>query len=198
MKIFLKKWFTIIETIIAIIIFGAWILVLLIILNKNILLSKKVYLSTQATLLAKQGMEIVYNLRDSNNIKFQEWNYLTWEDTTKQYFWPWKSYLVWTELTWYKNRMEEISNPNFLNTRLYLKTWDFLNSVWETIYSWFYYNYLTWEKTPFARYVSFTWAYLSWEWIMTKNIYKISSIVKYQYWAISWNIILEWFISNWR
>ncbi len=198
MKFFFKKWFTIIETIIAIIIFWSWILVLLVVLNKNILLSKKVYLTTQSTLLAKQGMEIVYNLRDSNNIKFQDWNYLTWADPNKEYFWIWKSYLVWTELTWFKNRIKEISNPNFLTTRLYIKTWDFLNAPWETVYSWFYYNYQTWEKTPFARYVSFTWVYLSWEWVMTKNIYKIISIVKYQHGSITWNIILDWFISNWK
>jgi len=194
-----KKWFTIVELIIAILIFWFWILVLLVILNKNVLLSKKVYLTTQSTLLAKQWMEIVYNIRDSNNIKFQKWNYLTWIDPNKEYFWTWKSYLVWTELTWYKNKMQQINNPNFLNTRLYKKKWNFLNTLWETVYSWLYYNYSTWEKTPFARYVWFTWVYLAPDnKIMTWDIFKIISTVNYKYWSIKGKIVLDWFISNWK
>jgi aspartate oxidase len=63
--------------VVAILIFGAGLLVLLTVLNKNIILAKKVQLQTQATFLAKEGIELVYNLRDSNTIKYYPWNYLS-------------------------------------------------------------------------------------------------------------------------
>ena len=71
-----KKAFTIIELIIALTIFGFWLLVILTILNKNILLAKKVQLTTQSTLLAKEWIEIIYNIRDSNKIKYYPWDIL--------------------------------------------------------------------------------------------------------------------------
>jgi len=46
-------------------------------LSKNIFLSKKVSVNTQATLLAKDALEIIYNFRDSNDIKLQYWNYIS-------------------------------------------------------------------------------------------------------------------------
>lgn len=198
MKNYFKKWFTIIETIIAIIIFWFWILILITTLNKDIILSKKVHLKTQATLLSKQWLEIVYNLRDSNNIKFKKWNYLTWENPNKKYFEKWNNYKAYILLSWYKNILEKINRPNFLNTRLYVKTWTIFNGVWQVVYSWFYYNYETWDKTPYSRYVNITWAYLQKDWIMDDNIYKVNSIVNYRYWWVTWSVILQSFITNWK
>jgi len=197
-----KKAFTIIELIIALIIFGFWLLVILTILNKNILLAKKVQLTTQSTLLAKEWIEIIYNIRDSNKIKYYPWDYITWDinsirNWTYQRFQVWKYYKLRTNLTWYKNNMEEILSLD--DARLYVKTWTFLNAIWETIYSGFYYNYFTWNKTPYLRYVIFTWFYLFPEWsIETVNLLKVSSIVDYKLWWITGNIILESIITDWR
>jgi len=200
----MKKAFTIIETIIALIIFWVWIIVILIILNKNILLSKKIEIKTKATILAKEWMEIVFNKRDSNNIKYQPWNYITWDLTIRNnpnitYFWSWKAYKVWTDFSWYENHMEKINFPYIASSKLYIKTWKILDLAWEVVYSWFYYNYQTWEKTPFSRYVMFTWAYLSPEAnVINPNIMKINSIVKYKFGWITWDIVLESLISNWK
>ena len=202
----MKRAFTIIETIIALIIFWVWILVILVVLNKNISLSKQIELKTKATILAKEWMEIAFNKRDSNNIKYQPWDYITWDLTIRNnpnitYFSRWKAYKVRIDFSWYENHMEKLSNilPYIEESKLYIKTWEILDLAWEVVYSWFYYNYQTWEKTPFSRYVVFTWAYLSPEWNnLNKNIMKIDSIVKYRFWWISWDVILESFISNWK
>jgi len=199
MKNYFKKWFTIIETIIAIIIFWFWLLILITTLNKDIILSKKVHLKTQATLLSKQWLEIIYNLRDSNNIKFKKWNYLTWHEPSEEYFEKWNNYKAYILLSWYKNILEKIVNPNFLNTRLYIATWTILNNVWEVVYSWFYYNYETWYKTPYSRCINITWAYLEKDWkVMDDNIYKVNSIVNYRYGWVTWSVILQSFITNWK
>jgi len=200
----MKKAFTIIETMIALIIFWVWILVILVVLNKNVLLSKQIELKTKATMIAKEWMEIVFNKRDSNNIKYQPWNYITWDLTIQNnpnitYFETWTDYKVWTDFSWYENHIEKINFPYVISSKLYIKTWEILDSAWEVVYSWFYYNYQTWEKTTFSRYVMFTWAYLLPEWNnLNPNIMKINSIVKYKFGWITWDIVLESLISNWK
>lgn len=200
----MKRAFTIIEIMIALIIFWAWLLAILVVLNKNILLAKKIELKTTATLLSKEWIEIVFNKRDSNNIKYLQWNYITWDITNNsaqiEYFETWTAYKVWTDLTWYKNYIEKISStPYILYSKLYLKTWEVLDEAWQLLYSWFYYNYKTWQKTPFSRYVIFTWVYLKpEEKVVNEDILKINSIVKYNWWWTTWEVNLESFITNWK
>jgi len=173
---------------------------ILLILNKNVSTLKKVEMATTATLMAKDQMAIFYNFRDSNDIKYKKWNYITWSDINTIYFGKWKSYKVWTDLTGYQNKIEEINHPNFLTARLYYKTWTIINSVNAEVYTGFYYTYKnTGKKTFFARRVSLTWVYLEPEVSKTSNeIFKLESIVKYKKWALSWEVVLESFISNWK
>ena len=121
-KLQFSKAFTIIEIIIALIIFWIWLLLIISILNKNVSILKKVELTTQATLIAKDQITIFYNFRDSNNIKYIKWNYITWDIWVEEFFTLWKSYKVWTDLAGYQNKIEEITNPNFVTARLYYKT----------------------------------------------------------------------------
>ena len=197
----MKKAFTIIELVIAMIIFWLWIMMILLTLNKNVSLLKEVEIKTKATLLAKDQLAIFFNFRDSNKVKYKKWNYITWTDVSEQDFEAWKKYKVWTNLSWYNNEIEEISHPNFVNTRLYYKTWVIVNQANNAdIYSWFYYTYKnTWKKSPFARYIILSWTYLSPEW-WTKNdmILKVVSKVIYRFWAYSWEVNLESFVSDWR
>ena len=72
----IKKAFTLIEIIIAIVIFSVWILSVLRLVTSNLSLMDKNNLRTQATLLAKEGIELVYNLRDANIKKELSWNCL--------------------------------------------------------------------------------------------------------------------------
>jgi prepilin-type N-terminal cleavage/methylation domain-containing protein len=61
-----KSGITLIEVIIAIVIFGIGILSIMKVLGNNILIIQHTKLKTQATLLAKEGIELIYNVRDSN------------------------------------------------------------------------------------------------------------------------------------
>ncbi len=199
-----KNAFTIIELMISLIIFWSWLLFVLVILNKNVLLSKQIELKSKWTILSKEWIEIVFNKRDSNNIKYQPWNYITWNLTdgiknNDVYFEKWKSYQVWTDFLWYENNINEISYPYLSNSKLYLKTWQLLNKTNKTVYSWFYYNYSTWEQTAFSRYASFTWVYTEPESnILSKDAMKLNSIVRYNWWWISWEVILESIVTNWK
>lgn len=65
---------TLVEVMIAIVIFGVWILSILKVLGNNILIIQHTRLKTQATLLAKEWIELVYNLRDSNLDRSFDWN----------------------------------------------------------------------------------------------------------------------------
>lgn len=198
----LKKAFTVVELVIALIIFWSWLLVILVILNKNVLISKQIELRSNATFLAKEWIEIVFNKRDSNNIKYQPWNYIDWDltnsiTTDETYFEKSKNYKVWTSFSWNKNYMEEFCNIQ--DAKLYLKTWEILNWSNEVVYSWFYYNYDTGNETWFTRYVNFTWVYLEPEWnSLNQDVMKLNSIVKYNWWWISWWVVLESFITNWK
>jgi competence protein ComGC len=197
----MKKAFTIIELVISLIIFWVGLLLVLLVINKNVTILKKVELTTTATLIAKDQMAIFYNFRDSNDIKYKKWNYITWVDVSQQNFEKWKSYKVWTDLTWNQNKIEEITTPNFLTARLYYKTWVIVNqNINADVYSGFYYTYdASWKKTFFARWISLTWVVLQNNTDPYKDeILKLKSIVKYRKWSLSWEVVLESFISNWK
>lgn len=61
--------FTLIEMIIALGIFSVGILTILNLLINNLYFLDKASTRTQASFLAKEGIELVYNLRDSNMLK---------------------------------------------------------------------------------------------------------------------------------
>ena len=201
----ISKAFTVIELVIAIIIFWTGLLAILTVLNKNLVFAKKVELKTQATFLAKEGMEFVYNLRDSNVIKYYPWNYLSWELTedslknhTYEKFEVWKKYIPYLTLTGYKVNLKEISNIK--KTKLYKLYTGYENAVGETIYSGIFYNYFTWKKTPFYRYIMFSWVYLKPEGAIAdeNQILRINSKVFYSHWSLTWEVVLSSFIGNWR
>ncbi|HPC34530.1 MAG TPA: prepilin-type N-terminal cleavage/methylation domain-containing protein [Candidatus Absconditabacterales bacterium] len=80
-----KKYaFTFIEVMIAIVIFSVGILAVLSLVTHNLKSMDRNNLKLQATLLAKEGIELVYNLRDSNIEKELPWNCLMKDE---MYFW---------------------------------------------------------------------------------------------------------------
>jgi len=192
----MKKAFTIIELVIAMIIFWIGILVVLNALNYNASLLQKVKITTTATLIAKDQIATFYNFRDSNNIKYKAWNLIT----GSQFFEAGKSYKVWTELSGNKNMIEEISHPNFLTARLYEASWAILTPTNIEVYTWTYLTYKnTWKKTPYARWINLKKAYLAPEWsYQNKDIFKLESVVKYRWSWTSWQVVLESFVTNWR
>lgn len=61
--------FTLVEMMIAIAIFSIGVLTILNLLVNNLYFLDKASTKTQASFLAKEGIELVYNLRDSNLVK---------------------------------------------------------------------------------------------------------------------------------
>ena len=62
----IKKWFTFIEMMIAIAVFSIGILVVLQMIIHNLTVVDTAKLKTTGTLIAQEGIELVYNLRDAN------------------------------------------------------------------------------------------------------------------------------------
>ena len=75
-----KRAFTFIEVMIAIVIFSIGILTVLKLVTNNLETMDKNNVKIQATLLAKEWMELAYNLRDSNIKKELSWNCLMNKD----------------------------------------------------------------------------------------------------------------------
>lgn len=198
-KIMNKKAFTIIELLIAMIIFGIWILVVVSVLNHNVLLSKTLSLKTRATMFAKEWMELVFNIRDSNNLQYKKRNcYMDCHEYSDSGF-LWKLWKTWTNyrinlnIVSYIPQAREISDLS--ESQIYTQTW----AVTGSSYNWFRYSYyLTWsKKTPFRRYVNFEdvrWLDASSSW----KILKLNSISSYQFWWITWSIELSSFLSDWK
>lgn len=92
--------FTLIEVIIAIFIFGVGVLVCLRAITYFVDIGGQVQKRAQATLLAKEALDIIYNQRDSNNRKWVKWNCAKVsvtdnDDMCELEFEVGKSYIIW-------------------------------------------------------------------------------------------------------
>lgn len=75
-----KSAFTFIEVIIAITVFAIGVLAVLRLITQNLVTLDNTQMRTTATFLAKEGMELVYNMRDSNLDKLLPRDCLAYED----------------------------------------------------------------------------------------------------------------------
>ncbi len=198
----MKKAFTVIELIIAILIFGVGIIAVLQLLLFDIDVWQEVELKTMSTMIAKEGMELVYNLRDTNNINYKKWSELSYNKD----FWPGKFYKISHSLTWWDisaiDVEEYLTKPEFEEVQLYYHTGDIYEPTYGDVWTGaFWYDYSPNENPTFyGRYIEITDAYLEPEMnIDTKGeIYKIKSVWLYKKWWKQWEIVLESFISNWK
>jgi len=202
------KAFTLIETLIVIVVFCIGILVVLQWLSQT--LRNKDYANTQikSAFFAREWIELIFNLRDANYHKELPWNCIfQWTDSLND-DWEWckESLGIWTILKiWIWSgeeylhvRTGSLSDDFDVNLswfQIYLHTWYALN--WET---WFRYDYIgdEDEKTWFARYLLITWAVADWEIVDNDKILKIESHVLYQKWAITWEKVMETFMGNYE
>lgn len=70
-----KKAFTLIEILVVVFIFGVGILAILQLLTRSLGYFDAISMRTKANILAKEGMEIVYNWRESNLEQGLPWNF---------------------------------------------------------------------------------------------------------------------------
>lgn len=228
-----KLAFTLIEILIAISVFAIGILAVLRVLTGNLSTLDTANIKLQATVLAKEWIELLYNVRDSNLEKNLSWdcvmkndvygwtfdklnNYLWDLDNPEDRICDWK---FWTgkilKLSFDKNNYlyqklenkEESFDDLFEKNRLCLFSWD--NMYW--------YSYCDagkwWEKTIFARYLSFSpVVYVDDKTLVVKRdfaqsdtyvntlpedkILKVESHVLYNKLGKTWDIVFESFIWN--
>ena len=199
------SWVTLFEVLTAIMIFGTWILVLLSMIWSNVTRIRTIRLKDDATMLAKEWMEIMYNLRDSNLEKWLLWycgefnNSLASKCAFDLYQgWTWTNYII--DWTWNDtdDTMYELRPMNSLDeARLYFHTWTVNLSWWLTQdISW--YNHLAtwWEVTPYSRYVTIapTAPYASHTW----KILQLQVHVIADQWVRQYDVVLESLIWDTR
>ena len=208
------KAFTLLETLIVIMVFCIGILVVLHGLSQT--LRNKDYANTQikSAFFAREWIEMIFNLRDANYHKELPWNcifnrvehlrtdyeedenpfcenYLWWDNSQvlKISMWSGTEYIyieLWT--------LENIFEKDFKNYQIYVHTWVLNNETW------FYYDYNpeNGEETWFARYLVVTWV-SNWNEIVGKDkLLKIESHVLYQRWSLTWEKVMETFIWNYE
>lgn len=210
------KAFTLIETLIVIVVFCIGILAVLQWLSQT--LRNKDYANTQikSAFFAREWIELLFNLRDANYHKELPWNCifntkdsnvtLTNEDDNpfcKGYLWSWNENQILKIWIWSDNEYIHLETANLSDDfdenlswfQIYFHTGTKLNGE-----TWFIYNY-TWtedEKTWFARYLLITWVMADWQNIDKDKLLKIESHVLYQRWAITWEKVMETFIWNYE
>ena len=214
------KAFTLIETLIVIIVFCIGILVVLQWLSQT--LRNKDYANTQikSAFFAREWIELLFNLRDANYHKELPWNCIfkynengitikldsKWNEISNSacdwYLWSGDANIlkIWI---WSGNEYVHIEkatldvdfDQNLSWFQIYFHSWNALNGE-----TWFRYDYV-WnadEKTWFARYLLITWVVDNGKILPKDKILKVESHVLYQRWAITWEKVMETFIGNYE
>ena len=213
------KAFTLIETLVVIIVFCIGILAVLQWLSQT--LRNKDYANTQikSAFLAREWIELMFNLRDANYHKELPWNCIFAHQSSispldddneknpfcKWYFWSWENNQILKVWIWSGNGYVyvETGSINWLDFDSIFSGFQiYLHTTWTTLNgeTWFKYDYI-WnddEKTWFARYILITWVAEDWHPVDGDKLLKIESHVLYHKWAITWEKIMETFIWNYE
>jgi prepilin-type N-terminal cleavage/methylation domain-containing protein len=209
------KAFTLIETLIVIIVFCIGILVVLQWLSQT--LRNKDYANTQikSAFFAREWIELLFNLRDANyhkklprNCIFNPGNSVTLNNEDDNpfcigYLWSWADNQILKIWIWSGNEYVYVKTGNLADDfdqnlswfQIYFHTGTKLNGE-----TWFRYDY-TWtedEKTWFARYLLITWVVADWWNVDKDKLLKVESHVLYQRWSITWEKVMETFIGNYE
>jgi hypothetical protein len=181
-------------------------------ISQNLIALDATQLRTSATLLAKEWIELVYNMRDSNLDKWlprdcvlDSWFIIDPSNPVEPITACLRKFSLWN------NKILQISFDSgdymyalpvnrdttfgdLRNTnKLYYITWDIW---WHTIFRHSSRHQTNNTPTYFARYILFTGVR---EWIHTlptDSILKVESHVLYTKWNKTWEVILESFVWN--
>ena len=226
-----KFWLTLIEVLIAITVFAIGVLAVLRVLTWNLSVLDYTNTKLQSTVLAKEWLELLYNLRDSNLEKDlprncilnQEIYWLNTVELEKKLLYVWgepanyicSDYFAPNKILQiafnkdhyisYKNLSAESDfEALFEKNQLCLYSWD--NIVWYA-----YCDGNKWERTIFARYLSFSAVDVTENKSLISNdsnidtnsdklsadkILKVESHVLFQKLWKTWDIVFESFIWN--
>ena len=210
-----KSAFTLIEVIIAITVFAIGVLAVLRLITQNLVTLDNTQMRTTATFLAKEWIELVYNMRDSNLQKSLPWDCVLLADFTTGDRWHLENpedACLWNFSSWSNDdKILQISfDPTWYAYTVPMKAWKDFTELWSgnRLYytTWVvWWHELFWyssrpvedqEPTVFSRYILFTGVH-EWENILPReSISKIESHVVYMKWSKTWEIVLESFIWN--
>jgi hypothetical protein len=197
------RWITILEVTIAIILFGTWILVILSMITRNVSWVNEIKQRDTAVSLAKEGMELMYNVRDSNIDKWLARScavYLSGApNNCSDYFYQWSSgYSLYSIHLSIDGRytMSPLSDTG--TSWLYLHTWLIEQQDWTSILTGFWYTHeSTWGRlSNFRRYLVFTPMGLYPT--ETGEILYVASYVEYQLWNRTKSVVLESLVGSSR
>lgn len=189
-----KKWFTLIEIMIVLLVFSVGVLAVLRLILHNMSTMNDLEAKTTATLLAKEWLEFAYNTRDSNRLASLPRDcIINYQYNASQNSDPCKNHFL--DNQWLR-ALEIIGNDierkNISDTKLFEEWKLFLKNIW-----WLKYTHQNTEQPSiFTRYISFTGVKDNDKIINTWYLLKIESHVLYQKWTRTGEIVLEWFIWN--
>ncbi len=207
------KAFTLVETLVVIVVFCVGILVVLQWLSQT--LRNKDYANTQikSSFFAREWIELVFNMRDANYRKELPRNCIfkktiinpdkTYDEDAQPFCdWLLQSWTILKIWIWDNNefiKTETIDNldgdfdNNLKNFQIYLHTWSKLNS-----FSGYLYNHIAdgGEETGFARYIKILWVTDWGKEIGSDKLLKIESHVLYKRWYLTGEKVMETFIWN--
>lgn len=208
------KAFTLVETLIVIIVFCIGILAVLHWLSQT--LRNKDYANTQirSAFFAREWIELMFNLRDANYHKELPWNCIfnrvenlktSYNEDENPYckdvFEPLNvlKISIWSENEYIHTELSELKNnfdEDFENFQIYFHTWNVIEGDAGFIYN---YGWNEDEKTGFARYLLIKWVVDENEkFLDSDKILKIESHVLYKKWALTWEKVMETFIGNYE
>jgi type II secretory pathway pseudopilin PulG len=213
-----KYWFTFIEVMIAIVVFSIGVLAVLWLVTTNLKTVDKNDMYLQATVFAKEWLELTYNLKDSNLEKDLPWNCILkdsifstlQEDLSNSSSDRDRRDELYQICWWYFGVGSSIvvSYPISADRYIYASTinltWDFdntfnLTKIYQSTWDYVWYSNQKWGSsvdTSFARYISFTWVVENWIILDTEKILKIESHVLWKKWNSTWEVVIESFIWN--
>lgn len=207
------KWFTFIEILVVIWVFSIWVFAVVRLLISNIVNVDAIKTRNSAVFLAKEWMDIVYNIKDSNIAKGLKrdcvlrdsvnlnasliWNV---DDVCKYFFSSGindnKVFQVWfdPEGYFFVQSMDDWTfDENLQKSKLYYYSGQI---GWRQL-SRYAYSGLTYHSTDtkFSRYIKIKPILEEWKVLPMEKIVKIESHVLYKNWTKTGDIVLESFIS---
>lgn len=209
-----KRWFTFIEILIVITVFSIWVFAVVRLLTSNIVNVNSIKTKNSAVFLAKEWIDMVYNIKNSNIGKWLKWDCVLkdtvvdpnteefWnvDDVCKFFFSSWinssKIFQIGFSTTGYfvVNQVDDLNfEKNFQASQLFYYTWTI---AWKEL-SWYGYSWLDYSSsiTKFARYIKIKPIIESEKELPIDKIVKIESHVLFKNWIRTGDVILESFIS---
>lgn len=202
---------TLIELLIVIFVLGIGILSITVLITKNLSLTKNIHHQNSATILAREGIEMVYNIKNTNKILWYKRNCAIRDNNQENQNEDFCAKYMYNSASWVEKFtidgafrdsitlsgiIGEDFNTLFEKSRLYL-TGIIQNGIMITWYTHIPNN----QPSAFARYISFSGV----QWLPTnspinwQDIHYISSTVLYKLTEnTTWSITLESLITNYE